>query len=278
MKIAYGTYGMPCTQPKEAIAAVAGMGYDGIEICCGPNSPTHPDRLDATDRQRMKSQLAELGLEVPALMLCISFTADGPGEHAANLDTFAKTAQLGHDLGVDTPVITFTMGGQSDLYEHQRDEFVRRLRDYSDAAASCAAIVAAEPHVSGAIDRPDRAVWLIEAVDSPLVRLNFDISHFDLIGLGIDECVAPLAPHSVHTHVKDGHMVDGKVQFLLPGQGDFDYVAYLKAMEAAGWTGHITVEISGQIWNRPDYDPIAAAAESYAALDSAFKLAGVSRP
>jgi len=277
MKIAYGTYGMPHTPGTEAVSSVARMGYDGIEIACGPAFPTHPDKLDTSARRAMRDQLADLGLEVPALMLQINFIADDPQVHQQNLAAFKQTAQLGHDLGLNEPIITFTMGGQTAKYHEQRDEFVHRLTDYADAADQAGCVAAVEPHVNGTIDRPDRAVWLIEAVDSPRVRLNFDISHFDLIGLGIDECVSAMTPYSVHTHVKDGHMVDGKVQFLLPGQGDFDYVAYLRAMDAAGWAGHITVEISGQIWNAPGYDPIAAAAESYAALNNAFKLAGLQR-
>ena len=277
MKIAYGTYGMPSTPAAEAVPSVAQLGYDGIEIACGPAFPTHPDKLDASARRSMREQLADLGLEVPALMLQINFIADDPQVHQQNLAAFKQAAQFGHDLGLDEPIITFTMGGQTAKYQEQRDEFVHRLADYADAAGQAGCVAAVEPHVGGSIDRPDRAVWLIEAVDSPRVRLNFDISHFDLIGLGIHECVSAMVPYSVHTHVKDGHMVDGKVQFLLPGQGDFDYVAYLRAMDAAGWTGHITVEISGQIWNAPGYDPIAAAAESYAALNNAFKLAGLER-
>jgi len=277
MKIAYGTYGMPNTPPAEAVSTVARLGYDGIEIACGPNFPTHPSKLDAGQRGELKTQLTEAGLEVPALMLCISFSSDDPQVHQENLAALQETAELGRDLGLDQPVITFTMGGSTAKFEEERDEFVRRLEDYAQAAEEVNCVVAAEPHVGGAIDRPDRAVWLVEAVDSPRVRLNFDISHFDLIGLGIDECVSTMVPHSVHTHVKDGYLADGKVQFLLPGQGDFDYAAYLKAMDAAGWTGHITVEISGQIWNAPDYDPVAAASESFQALNRAFEQAGLER-
>ncbi len=277
MKIAYGTYGMPDLDPLDAIRTTADIGYDGIEICCGPKWPTSPDKLDAAARAAMQKQLQDAGLEVPALMLLADFLADDPAQHAANLDAFKAAAQLGRDLGLERPVVTFTMGGRSDQYEAQRDEIARRLKDYAAAAESCGAVAAAEPHVGGAIDRPDRAVWLMKAVDSPFARLNFDISHFALIGLGIEECVTPLVPYAAHTHVKDGRMEGGKVRFLLPGEGDFDYPAYLKAMQKAGWTGHITVEISGQIWNAPGYDALEAARKSYAALDEAFRAAGVDR-
>ena len=276
MKIAYGTYGMPNLLPEVALPAIADIGYEGVEIAIGPSYPTHPDKLDGPARKRVRELLSANRLEVPALMLQVNVLTDDPAEHRRNLEELRKAANLARDLHpASPPVITFTMGGQRDRYEEQRQVLADRLGEYAEVATEEGVVLAVEPHVSGAIDRPERAVWLIETVNSPTVRLNFDISHFDLIGLTIDECVTPLVPLSVHTHVKDGRMVEGKVQFLLPGEGDFDYVAYLRAMKAAGWTGFICVEISGQIWSRDDYDPIAAARQSYAALREAFEKAGV---
>jgi inosose dehydratase len=276
MKIAYGTYGMPGLAPEVALPALAEMGYEGVELALGPKYPTCPDKLDCAAREQLGRLLTECGLAVPALMLLVNVLTEDPTEHQRNLGELRKAADLALDLDARTPpVLTFTMGGNRDRYEEQRNELARRLRDYAAVATEKGVLLAAEPHVGGTIDRPDRAVWLIEAVDSPVVRLNFDISHFDLLGLGIDECVTPLVPLSIHTHVKDGFLVDGKVQFLLPGEGDFDYVAYLRAMKAAGWDGFICVEISGQLWGREGYDPLAAARQSYESLAAAFQEAGV---
>ena len=49
------------------------------------------------------------------------------------------------------------------------------------------------------------------------------------------------------------------------------FVAYLRAMKAAGWDGFITVEITGQIWNQEGYDPWPAAEFSYRTLAQAFQ-------
>jgi sugar phosphate isomerase/epimerase len=57
-----------------------------------------------------------------------------------------------------------------------------------------------------------------------------------------------------------------------------DYVRYLKAMAANGYDGYIVVEISLMVQRRPDYDPLAAAATSYAVLSRAFQQAGIKRP
>ena len=64
------------------------------------------------------------------------------------------------------------------------------------------------------------------------------------------------APRLLDIRVSDP---DGKVKFLLPGEGDFDYPAYFREMAQAGYTGCITAEVSAQIFNQPGYDPWPAA-------------------
>ena len=57
-----------------------------------------------------------------------------------------------------------------------------------------------------------------------------------------------------------------------------DYVRYLTAMQRAGYTGHIVVEISLMVQRRPDYDALEAASQSYRVLARAFDDAGIARP
>ena len=85
------------------------------------------------------------------------------------------------------------------------------------------------------------------------------------------------APHSCFTHVKDERGRVPDFEFLIPGEGEFDYVRYLKAMRAAGYEEDICVEISIQVQRRTNYDPIAAAERSYAVLAKAFRDAGIGR-
>jgi sugar phosphate isomerase/epimerase len=139
-------------------------------------------------------------------------------------------------------------------------------------------MVGIEPHVGSALHLPDHALWMVDQVGSDALTLHFDISHFNVQGLPMDEVVAQLAPHSKHTHVKDERGVTPEFEFLIPGEGDMDYVQYLKLMDAAGYDGHIVVEISLMVQRRPDYDALAAATRSYEVLSAAFEEAGIARP
>ena len=100
-------------------------------------------------------------------------------------------------------------------------------------------------------------------IDSPSLRLDFDVSHFEVVGVPMDESVGRLAPLAGAAEIKDQHfrylrrsttptlppegwLVDGngvgrafapdgrpvEYQFLLGGEGTFDLPKYLQLMHA----------------------------------------------
>jgi len=270
-KIAYGTYGMPKEDPKIALLRLAEIGYEGIEICVGEAYLTAPQKLSKTDRRELRSLLANLNLELPALMLISQVLTDDPQEYQQQLEVCRAAAELATDLAVGDaiPALATTLGGRTMTWEEDRAKLVERISEVGETVADVGARLAVEPHVGSILAEPKRAVWLVEQVASPAVRLNFDISHFAVAGYPLEGTVLDLAPLAIHTHVKDGCMVDGKVQWLLPGEGNFDYVAYFQAMAQANWRGCITVEISGMIFNKPDHAPWPAAEFSWQTLSTA---------
>ncbi len=66
-------------------------------------------------------------------------------------------------------------------------------------------------------------------------------------------------------------------EFLIPGEGSFDYVRYLHAMRDAGYNGFITGEVSGMVQRRPTYDPLATNTLTFDTLSRAFDEAEIER-
>ena len=54
-----------------------------------------------------------------------------------------------------------------------------------------------------ALDTPERVHELLAAVGRPNLRITFDISHFNVQGIPIEESVAKLAGVTAFTHIKD---------------------------------------------------------------------------
>ena len=276
LKIAYGTYGMPKDELQAVLPRLAQMGYEGVEICVGEKYPTNPDNLSKAVRREIRSQFSDLNLEIPALMpVGRAILSADPAQYKVALDAYRAAAELATDLALNdtVPPLASTLGGRAMTWEEDKEELADRLAEVGEVVAKAGSTFALEPHVGSVLDDPDNAIWLVERIASPAVRLNFDISHFAVAGYPMEETVKKLAPYAIHTHVKDGRMVDGKVQWLLPGEGDFDYTAYFRAMAETDFTGCITVEISGMIFNKPDYDAWVAAEFSWKTLSTAREQA-----
>lgn len=279
MKLGYSTWGMPKVPIDSALAHLARLGFEGVELTVIPGYTTELGTLHPAERRRIRDLYRQHGLDLPAIAAHTTFLESDPARHAANMDRLAGAIDLAVDLagGSAPPAIDTTLGGRPDEWEAVRDRLVERVGGLVRRAAARGVTIALEPHVGASVDRPDRVLWLLRQVNSPYLKLNFDISHFDVIGLGIEETVPDMAPHAVHTHVKDQRGRAPHHEFLIPGEGTFDYVRYLKAMEKAGYDGYITVEVSVMVQRRLDYDPYAAADLSYRTLSDAFEKAGIKR-
>ena len=279
MKLGYSTWGMPKVPIDRALEHLSSLGYDGVELTVIPGYTTELSTLDAEERGRIKRLFRQYRLALPAIAAHSSLLESDPDRHAANVGWLKSAIDLAVDLtpGTDPPAVNTTPGGRPDGWEETREVLVERTQELLEYASARGVTLAMEPHVGACIDRPDRMVWLIERVDSPFLKVNFDISHFDVMGMAIEDTVPVLAPLSIHTHVKDQRGRHPDFEFLIPGEGPFDYVRYLEAMRSAGYTGFITVEVSMMVQRRTDYDPYAAADLSYRTLSSAFEKAGIER-
>ncbi|MEM7533423.1 MAG: sugar phosphate isomerase/epimerase [Chloroflexota bacterium] len=282
MKLGFSTWGMPKIPIDTALSHLAALGYDGVEITVIPGFTTELSTLDRAERSRIAGLLQQHNLDLPAIAGHRSLMAMDADEHQENMSRLKGTVDLAvdwaEDLGMDVPPsIDTTTGGSPDTWDETKSLLVERTHELVDYAASKGVTIAMEPHVGAAIDTPDRVLELLQLVDSPYLKINFDISHFNIQGISIDESVSAIAPHTIHTHVKDERGQVPDFEFLIPGEGEFDYVYYLKAMQAAGYTDYISAEISFMVQKRPEYDALAAATQTYATLAAAFEIAGIVR-
>ncbi len=279
MLLSYSTWGMPTVPIDVAVAHCAAAGFDGLELTVIPGWVTDAAGLDVGERRRIRRLYDDHRLALCGLSGNTPLLAIDPAEHTGNmarlrgyLDLAAELQRPGERLTVTT-----TSGGVRDEWDAVKATLADRFGELAVQAARAGVIVAIEPHVGAALSRPEQALWLLRQVDSPAFGLHFDISHFNVQGMEMEETIAQLAPHSVHTHVKDERGLAPTHEFLIPGEGAMDYPRYLRAMARAGYGGHIVVEISLMVQRRPDYDPLAAATRSYQVLSAAFLAAGLSR-
>jgi hypothetical protein len=75
------------------------------------------------------------------------------------------------------------------------------------------------------------------------------------------------------TQTLDGRAVEW--QWVVGGEGDFQLPKFLRLMQQQGWTGAVCYELSVQVQRRPDFDALAAAAQTYRWMAEGWRQAGV---
>jgi sugar phosphate isomerase/epimerase len=277
MQLGYSAWAMPQLPVEEQIAMVRDAGYAGIEFVSAPGLSLDAQRVDQGERRRIRGLLDAAALALPSIAAHGNLLEADAEKRAGQLARIESAIGLAADLaGQDGPPCVVTMAyGRPAQYEQVRETVAENFRALARTAGQSGVVIALEPHVGQAFDLPEKVLWLLERVDSPHFRLNFDNSHFEVMGRDLGDYVPVLAPYAVHTHVKDQRGVAPGYEFLVPGEGDFDYARYLTAMEHVGYPGFITVEISKQVQTRADYDPAETAARSFETLAAAATRAGV---
>jgi sugar phosphate isomerase/epimerase len=279
MRLGYSTWGMASVRAEESIPHLAGLGYDSVELAVALGWRDGLDLLTLGRRRRIKQLLKEFGLALPAIAGNADLLAARDDDFADSWRRLTDAVDLAVEWAGPTgpPAVDTYLGGQSGDLPARRSLAVDRLGRLCDYAAERGVTIALQPHMDGALDTPDKVVPLIHAVGRANLRLTLDVNDFTVQGYGLDETVAALAPHAVLGHVKDERGRQPDYQFLVPGDGAFDYVRYLRAMQTAGFAGNVCAEVSLRVQRQPGFDPFGAAAQSYRVLAAAFEAAGIVR-
>jgi sugar phosphate isomerase/epimerase len=280
LRLCFSTWSMQKPSADDMIRTLAEIGFDSVELTVIPPWSTELDTLDKAERRRIRKLLDDHGLALPAIAGHRPLLAQDPAEHAENWRRLIGAIDLCVDWAgpEGPPCLDTTAGGKGDSeWAEKGDLLVERVSKLCDYAAERGVTIGIEPHIADILETPQRTLELLRIVNRPNLKVTFDISHFNIQGIPIEESVSALAPVACFTHIKDE---DGRApnhRFLIPGEGVFDYVRYLKAMDRAGWTGDVGVEISLMVQRRPNYDWIAAARQSYDVVSRAFVEASVPR-
>lgn len=276
LTLGFSLYGMKAVPIPAALRALAQIGYDSVELCLTPGFPTDPQRFGAADRKQVRQLLADTGLRLPALMENLPLTAAPPADPMF-AQRLQRAAEFAHQVAPDNPPLVETILGGGE-WKEKRQQLIDGVGKWAEVAAAEEIIVAVKPHRFGAMNRPEQALELLRQVNHPRIQLVYDYSHYAHRDLTLDATLDALLPHTSFIHVKDTVIEDGKPRFVLPGASQqFDYVAFFKKLLRQKYRGDVCVEVSGMVWNRPDYDPHAAAKVSYRHMAAAARDAGARR-
>lgn len=278
--LGFSLYGMNGLPLAEAIEACAKIGYRDIEPALMPGYSADPEQLSKPRRAELRRQIDGLGLNFSAVMENLPALAPAD-KQSSNIDRIARAAELAHDLApaagnraagakASTPIMETVLGGKPDEWNTVRGRILDTLKLWSAAGEKHDLIIAVKAHVANALHTPTDLHELVREIGSPRLKAAFDYSHFERQGFNLDESMRAVIGDTVFVHVKDGRGIPPNFQFLLPGDGTTNYVEMFRKLDSYGYRGSVTVEVSGQIFKQPGYDPIAAATKCYRHLKKAY--------
>jgi sugar phosphate isomerase/epimerase len=272
LRFGFSLYGMKSIPVRKALDLCAQIGYQAVELALMPGWDTEPKRLSKAERSELRGKLKDLDLTLPALMDNLRLL--GPeAEQRANLERLKAAAAIAHEVSPGPPAVIETLlGGRPTEWDDKKQAMASELQLWSKTLAPLKTVVAIKPHAPGAMNLPEKALWMVNRVASPWVKLVYDYSHYELHSLDLKETMWQLVGESVFAHVKDSEGNAGKFKFLLPGDGRMDYKRYVEALTAAGYKGAVVAEVSSQISGQPGYDPVYAAKHCYEKVAPGFGL------
>jgi inosose dehydratase len=277
MKLSGSNYGMPNLSLDQALAFHAEVGYRAIEITVLPNYATALERFDAAERHRLREQLPRHGLVCSGIANFQDLTDPDAvttkpilARHRGAIDLAAELATDGHG-----PVVAFYSGGTTNDWPAARERLVARIADLAQYAERRGVVLAMKAHALGCVSRPHQLVDLFEQIRSPSFRFCFDMSHFEVQGLSIEQALYPLLPLSAHVEIKASIGRAPHQEYMIPGEANVqsDFVGQFRAMKKLGYQGYLVPEMSVHVMRRPNYDPYAALRLAYTALTRVLREA-----
>lgn len=244
----------------EGIRLAGELGLAGVQIYA-TKGDFSPETLTEDQKEAYKQLLAENGLAVSALCADMGgFGFERAEDNPARVEKTKRIVELAVEFGAN--VITTHIGV---IPDNKADP---RYGIMLDALTECG-IYAKERGVTLAIETgPEKAKTLLAFIEDTRggIGVNLDPANFTMVtGQDAVEAVYLLGKYIVHTHAKDGIMIDknqnptdvyhafavGGVEAInactgfqeVPlGEGEVNWDAYLRALRDVGFDGFLTIE------------------------------------
>ncbi len=255
--------------PIEAVLRHARrMGLDGVEILHVQMASEEAGYVMGLKREALIQ-----GLDLYAISIHQDFVSPDAEERARQVDHTKGCIELAYRLGI--PAVRFnsgrwkTIGSFDDLMAakgvepplpgHTEDEAFEWVVECTRACLPLAeergVVLALENHW-GLTYTPEGVLRIVEAVDSPWLKMTLDTGNF--LEVPYDK-LAMLAPHAVLVHAKT--YFGGGEWYTL----DLDYVRIAEILKDVDYTGYVSIEFEGKA------NALEGVPQSVALIRSAFE-------
>jgi sugar phosphate isomerase/epimerase len=266
MQTAFHSVALDQVPVEEAMALVARHGYDAIELNAETLPWAEPHVTPETDqdtRQRISILAQDLGLGISAISAHVSLIDPDPATRADALGFTRGCIDLAVDLGA--PVVHGLSGPLAPGVEEPEawEWLTSAVMESADHANSQGVLFAFEAIANHLISRTEELQQLMNRVGDNRLWVNFDPSHFQVMGDDPVTAAQRLAGQTVHVHLKDAQGVPEDFTFPPLGEGRIDFDRMVGELRDRGYDGVLSAEYEAQVYGF-DLSPDQILADSYA--------------
>ncbi|MBM3473304.1 MAG: sugar phosphate isomerase/epimerase [Armatimonadetes bacterium] len=236
----------------EVFDKLAAAGYGAVEVFTWEGHPCHPAGFDDAKAIDIRRAASERGLRIGAVSAHTDWVTAG-GSTAQALDFTNRSAEVADRLGA--PLLITSTGpfppacNRFEAWDALRAAILRA----ADAAASLGITLCVEPHVGHICLTWESTLKLVREIGSPNLKVNFDASHYHVLGLDHRIALDKLKDYVVYVHLKDhvlrraplGNLgqTPGNAEPTALGDGDFPLAEHLAHLRSIGYDGVVSAEL-----------------------------------
>ena len=243
--ISYHAGGMKDLPLKQVVGILAEVGYDAIEMMCGPEAHIPSGRVNSALLKEISTMTEDHGLKVSVIN---PFTGKGLYHLALEdkqnaTDHYALLQDVAVALGArGVNFLTGYGGDKGDAFAWRL--LVDVLKPLCRRAEELGITMHIHNHEATTIDASSKVTLLIEHVGSDALKALNDITNFYHLGEDIATVTEKLGPLTAHCHVKGVTGMYPYSTFLIPGEAgdELDFRTFAETLGKVGYANYISVE------------------------------------
>jgi protein FrlC len=241
---------------QEAVRRVADAGYDSIDVWSGRPHVYRGD-FSLEELREVRQLIDEKGMEVSSFLPAFyryPYSLSNPNEIVRQDSIQYMKECMDNAVALGSPIMLIVPGRS--LYGQSHEDAWGRLLDSVDAVCHYARQydiqLGVEPinqHACDLVNTSADAMRVLDELGHDNLGVILDTGHMYLEQDSLSEALQRVGQRLLQFHVNDN---DGKVQQnLVPGEGSYDFPAFLATLGRAGFEGTLTVELGYHYTNDP---------------------------
>ncbi len=270
VRLAGAAWSFVCASLTESAAILQALGIGAMDLMAVPGGLLDSREIER-DPEGQARRVAEAGLPLSNLLFIFGDGFDDrpvnsvdESVRGANRETFKRLLQFCKAAGIPSVLVLPGVDQAGISHEEAVALSAAAMNELAALAAAEDVLFLFEPHVESVLESPFDTLTFLQR--NPALKIVLDYSHF--VAQGYEPAdVDPLVPYAGHVHLRQA--CRDKLQARW-NDGVIDFPAVVELLEAAGYSGYLTLEYEHDPWM--DCDQVDVMTETIRMRDEIRRL------